>query len=213
MRGTKSAALISSRWMPGSPRSGSHTPGRREAGDAPGRRVAARPVASDRVIFPPGELAVPAHRRRGTNRVSTADQARPAGSYRTRLVFRRITAFSCRSNSSSAPFAWSGGMPGTVRPGDQGIIRKMILRDPWSASHHRALASRRNRRPALSSSSRAAQHNRPCPRLHAPCCRGRRPRRFSGAAGRTRARPRQRCRAPPWTGSGRRGGVRSSARW
>jgi hypothetical protein len=49
----------------------------------------------------------PAQRRRGMNRVSAVNHARSAGSYRTRPVCRRSTAFSWRSTSSSAFFAWS----------------------------------------------------------------------------------------------------------
>ena len=48
-----------------------------------------------------------AQRRRGMNPVSAANQARSAGSYRTRSACRRRTAFSCRSTSSSAFFACS----------------------------------------------------------------------------------------------------------
>jgi len=44
----------------------------------------------------------PVQRRRGMNRVSAVNQARSAGSYRTRPAFRRSTTFSCRSTSSSA---------------------------------------------------------------------------------------------------------------
>ena len=47
----------------------------------------------------------PAQRFRGMNRASAANQARSAGSYRTRPACRRSTAFSCRSTSSSASFA------------------------------------------------------------------------------------------------------------
>ena len=44
-------------------------------------------------------------RRRGISRASAAIQARSAGPYRTRPAFRRSTAFSCRSTSSSASLA------------------------------------------------------------------------------------------------------------
>ena len=46
-----------------------------------------------------------AHRRRGMNGASAANQARSAGSYRIRPAVRRSTTFSCRSTSSSASFA------------------------------------------------------------------------------------------------------------
>jgi hypothetical protein len=48
-----------------------------------------------------------AQRRHEVNRVSAANQAKHLGSYRTRPTFRRSTAFSCRSTSSSASFARS----------------------------------------------------------------------------------------------------------
>ena len=54
----------------------------------------------------------PAQRFRGMNRASAANQARSAGSYRTRPACRRSTAFSCRSTSSSASFADRLGTPG-----------------------------------------------------------------------------------------------------
>jgi hypothetical protein len=47
----------------------------------------------------------PAHRRRGMNGASAANQARSAASYRIRPAVRRSTTFSCRSTSSSASFA------------------------------------------------------------------------------------------------------------
>jgi len=67
-----------------------------------------------------------AERRRGMNRVSTANQARSAGEYRTRPAFRRSTAFSCRSASNSTFFARSPR-----------ITRHTILGSTWSANHHR----------------------------------------------------------------------------
>jgi hypothetical protein len=48
---------------------------------------------------------ISAQRRRGMNCVSAANQARSAGSYRTRPACRRRIAFSCRSTSNSATFA------------------------------------------------------------------------------------------------------------
>jgi hypothetical protein len=46
-----------------------------------------------------------AQRLRGMSRASAANHTRSAGSYRTWPAFRRSTAFSCRSTSSSASFA------------------------------------------------------------------------------------------------------------
>ncbi len=48
---------------------------------------------------------IPAQRPRGISRASAANQARSAGSYRTRPACRRSTAFSCRSTSNSASLA------------------------------------------------------------------------------------------------------------
>jgi hypothetical protein len=42
----------------------------------------------------------PPHRRRGISRDSAAGHSRPPGSQRTRLIWQRATAFSCRSTSS-----------------------------------------------------------------------------------------------------------------
>ena len=52
-----------------------------------------------------GKISV--QRLRGRSRASAANHIRSAGSYRTRLTWRRSTAFSCRSTSSSAAFARS----------------------------------------------------------------------------------------------------------
>ncbi len=46
-------------------------------------------------------------RLRGRSRASAANHTLSAGLYQTRLTWRRSTAFSCRSTSSSAVFAWS----------------------------------------------------------------------------------------------------------
>jgi hypothetical protein len=64
-----------------------------------------------------------AHCRRGMNRASAANQARSAASYRTRPVFRRSTAFSCRSTKSSASFAQSPRDASTTSPNKQRISR------------------------------------------------------------------------------------------
>ena len=56
-----------------------------------------------------------AQRLRCISRAKAVNQARSAGSYRTRPTCRRSTAFSCRSTSSSASFASRCGKPG--RPG------------------------------------------------------------------------------------------------
>jgi hypothetical protein len=57
-----------------------------------------------------------AQRLRGTSRASAANQARSAGSYRTRPASRRSTAFSCRRTSSSASFARSPRNTRRARP-------------------------------------------------------------------------------------------------
>ena len=78
-----------------------------------------------------------AQRRRGMNRVSTMNQARSAGSYRSRPAFRRSTAFSCRSTSNLAFFARSPRTTSTVRPNNQRISIQTILSSTRSANHHR----------------------------------------------------------------------------
>jgi hypothetical protein len=59
----------------------------------------------------------------GMNWVSAANQARSAGSYRTRPAVRRSTAFSCRSTSNSASFTLSPRNTRTTRPNNQRISR------------------------------------------------------------------------------------------
>ena len=85
-----------------------------------------------------------AQRLRGMNRVSTVNQTRSAGSYRTRPAFRRSTAFSCRSTSNSAFFARSPRNTSTVRPNNQRISRQTILSSARSANHHRHQPRRRS---------------------------------------------------------------------
>jgi hypothetical protein len=140
-----------------------------EPGDAPGRRRAARPAPPAGVVFPGGEPAVPgqqrrgrhgktsAQRRRGMNRVSAANQARSAGSYRTRPACRRSTAFSCRSTSNSAPFARSLRATRTARPNNQRISRQAILSSTRPANHHRTSHADETGRSTTRSSFRAAQ--------------------------------------------------------
>ena len=65
----------------------------------------------------------PVQRLRGMSRVSAANQARSAGSYRIRLVWRRSTAFSCRSTSSSASVARSARNTRTARPSTQRVSK------------------------------------------------------------------------------------------
>jgi hypothetical protein len=83
----------------------------------------------------------PVQRRRGMNRVSAVNQARPAGSYRTRPAFRRRTAFSCRSTSSPAFFAWSPRNIRTARPKVHRMSRQAILSSTPPANHHRIIRS------------------------------------------------------------------------
>jgi transposase-like protein len=61
----------------------------------------------------------------------------PTGSYRIRPAFRRSTAFSCRSASSSAFFSSSPRTTRTARLNNQRISRQAILSSTWPASHHR----------------------------------------------------------------------------
>jgi hypothetical protein len=83
----------------------------------------------------PGKTS--AQRRRGMNRVSAANQARSPGSYRIRPAFRRSTAFSCRSTSSSALFARSPRTTRTARLNNQRISRQAIFSSTWPANQHR----------------------------------------------------------------------------
>ena len=89
-----------------------------QAGDAGGPPAAGRACAgcSCRIFSLPVFCARPAaslagrgkmsvQRLRGMSRASAVNQTRLAGSYRTRVAWRRSTAFSCRSISSSASFA------------------------------------------------------------------------------------------------------------
>jgi hypothetical protein len=80
-------------------------------------------------------------RRRGMSRASAASHTRSAGSYRTRLTWRRSTAFSCRSTSSSAFFAWSLPNIRTARPSIRHVSMYTILSSTGSASHHRVQAA------------------------------------------------------------------------
>jgi hypothetical protein len=64
-----------------------------------------------------------AQRPRGTSRASAANQARSAGSYRTRPACRRSTAFSCRSISSSASFARPPWNTRTTRPSTRHVSK------------------------------------------------------------------------------------------
>jgi hypothetical protein len=78
-----------------------------------------------------------AQRRRGMNRVSAANQARSPESYRIRPAFRRSTAFSCRSTSSSAFFSPSPRTTRAAKLNNQRISRQTILSSTWPANHHR----------------------------------------------------------------------------
>jgi hypothetical protein len=76
----------------------------------------------------------PAQCLRGTSRVSVANEARSAGSYRIRPACRRSTAFSCRSTSNSASFVTRapsrrccGRCGGRVPPT---LLKAPVARDP-----------------------------------------------------------------------------------
>ena len=66
---------------------------------------------------------IPVQRLRGRSRASAANHTRSPGSYRTRPAFRRSTAFSCRSTSSSASFARSPRNTRTARPSTRHVSR------------------------------------------------------------------------------------------
>jgi hypothetical protein len=89
--------------------------------------------------------------------VSTANQDRSARSYRTRPMFRRSTAFSCRSTSSSASLAWSPRSTRTARPNSQRISKQTILSNTPSANHHSTSLAGKTGSSTTRSSFRAAQ--------------------------------------------------------
>jgi len=154
----------------GNPTAGSRSPGGRPAGRCSGpspggragaacwcriswqRACGARPSS---VAGATGKIS--AQRLRGMNRVSAANQARSAGSYRTRPAFRRSTAFSCRSTSNSASFSRSPLDTRTARLNNQRISRQTILSSTWSANHHRTSRTGETSRSTTRSSFRAAQ--------------------------------------------------------
>src|SRR5258708_10511217 len=101
--------FLSSPWMRRSPHSGFSFARRAMPGTVGGRPALRRLLLSYFFARPAASLAsrgkTSAQRLRGISRASAANQARSAGSYRTRLTGRRSTAFSWRSTSSSASFA------------------------------------------------------------------------------------------------------------
>ncbi len=118
----------------GVPTADSPSPGERRGVRCPGVLAAGlAPVA--RLVLSRGQPAVPGQQRRGRNgktsvrrlrgmsRASAANHTRSAGSYRTRPAWRRSTAFSCRSTSSSASFARSLRNTRTARPSSRQISR------------------------------------------------------------------------------------------
>jgi len=68
-----------------------------------------------------GKISV--QRLRGRSRASAAKHTRSAGSYRTRPMLRRSTAFSCRSTSNSAAFARSPRNARTATPRSRHVSR------------------------------------------------------------------------------------------
>ncbi len=91
------------------------------------------------------------------NRVSAVNQARSPGSYRIRPAFRRSTAFSCRSTTSSAFFSSSPRTTRTARLNNQRMSRQTILSSTWSANHHRTSLAGGTARSTTRSRFRAAQ--------------------------------------------------------
>ena len=106
-----------------------------QAADVRGRRRAAglAPLACG--VLAASELAVPGQERRGRTgktsvqrllgrtRASAASHTRSPGSYRIRPTFRRSTAFSCRSTSSSASFARSPRNTRMAKPSTRRVSR------------------------------------------------------------------------------------------
>jgi hypothetical protein len=68
-----------------------------------------------------GKISV--QRQRGRSRASAANHTLSAASYRTRPMWRRSTAFSCRSTSNSAAFARSPRNTRTATPSTRHVSR------------------------------------------------------------------------------------------
>jgi hypothetical protein len=66
---------------------------------------------------------ISALRLRGTSQASAANHTRSAGSYCTRPMWRRSTAFSCRSTSNSASLAPSLRKTRTATPSTRHVSR------------------------------------------------------------------------------------------
>ena len=118
--GSVGALVVSSPWIRRCPHSGfsfaRRTTRRAMPGTVGGRPGLRRPLVScllpaslrcqaSSVAGVIGKISV--QRLRGRSRASAANHTRSAGSYRIRPAWRRSTAFSCRSTSSSASFAKS----------------------------------------------------------------------------------------------------------
>ena len=126
---TERPSFVTSPWMRRYPHSGfsfaSRTTRRAMPGTVGGRPglrlllmsylLAASPAVSGQECrWRDGEDFGPAPR--GMRRASAANHTRSAGSYRIRPAWRRSTAFSCRSTSSSASFDWSPRNARAVKP-------------------------------------------------------------------------------------------------
>ncbi len=113
----------------------SPAPGQGQAGDAREFRRTAGLAPPARVVLSRGQLAVPGQQRRGCHgkdlcpapagkEPSQRSEPHPVGrSYRIRPVWRRSTAFSCRSTSNSAAFARSPRNTRTATPSTRHVSR------------------------------------------------------------------------------------------
>ena len=87
-------------------------------------RICCRPVLRCQASSVPGVTGkMSVQRLRGRSRASAANHTRSPGSYRIRPACPRSTAFSCRSTSSSASFAWSPRNTRTARPSTRHVSR------------------------------------------------------------------------------------------
>jgi hypothetical protein len=118
-----------------------------EPGDAGDRRRAAGPATPAGVIPPAASLRcqassvagvtgkTPARRRRGMNRMSALNQARPAGSYRTGRRSGPAPRSRAGAPAARAFFAGSPRKTRTARLNSQRMIRNAILSSTWPASY------------------------------------------------------------------------------
>jgi hypothetical protein len=145
-------SLVSSPWIRRYPHSGfsfaSRTTRRAMPGTAGGRpglrRLLVSYLAAASLRCQANSVAgvtgkISDQRLRGRSRASAASHTLSAGSYRTRPMWRRSAAFSCRSTSNSAAFARSPRNTRTATPSTRHVSRQTILNSTRPASHFRVM--------------------------------------------------------------------------